>query len=61
VKDLGFVVDTADALGYPLVMGSAAHQLYKMAAAQGLNNLDDSIMIVLAEQLAGMNPDGSSQ
>jgi putative dehydrogenase len=53
-KDMGYVLDAADGLGYPLVLGSAAHQLYKMAMAQGLANLDDSILIVLAERLAGM-------
>jgi putative dehydrogenase len=57
VKDLGFVIDAANSLGHPLVLGSAAHQIYKMAAAQGLNNLDDSILIELAERLAGMGGD----
>lgn len=54
VKDLGFVIDAANGLGHPLVLGSAAHQIYKIAAAQGLNDLDDSILIQLAERLAGM-------
>jgi L-threonate 2-dehydrogenase len=54
VKDLGFVIDTANSLGYPLVLGSATQQIYKIAAAQGLNDLDDSILIELAERLAGM-------
>jgi putative dehydrogenase len=58
VKDLGFVIDAANGLGHPLVLGSAAHQLYKMAAAQGLTNLDDSVLIELAEQLAGIGRDG---
>jgi 3-hydroxyisobutyrate dehydrogenase len=57
VKDLGFVIEAANRIGYPLVLGSAAHQLYKMAAAQGLSNLDDSILIVLAVRLAGLERD----
>jgi 3-hydroxyisobutyrate dehydrogenase len=57
VKDLGFVIEAANGMGYPLVLGSAAHQLYKMAAAQGLSNLDDSVLIVLAERLAGHERD----
>jgi 3-hydroxyisobutyrate dehydrogenase len=55
VKDLGFVIDAANGLGHPLVLGSAAHQIYKIAAAQGLKDLDDSVLIELAERLAGMN------
>jgi L-threonate 2-dehydrogenase len=57
VKDLGFVIDAANSLGHPLVLGSATQQIYKIAAAQGLNDLDDSILIELAEQLAGMGGD----
>jgi 3-hydroxyisobutyrate dehydrogenase len=53
VKDLGFVVDAADAMNVPLPLGSAAHQLYKMASAQGWSQLDDSILIRLMEKLAG--------
>jgi 3-hydroxyisobutyrate dehydrogenase len=53
VKDLGFVVEAANQGGFPLPLGSAAHQLYKMAAAQGWSSLDDSILIQLMEVLAG--------
>lgn len=52
VKDLGFVIDAADAVQFPLPLGSAAHQLYKMAAGQGWAQLDDSILIQLMEKLA---------
>lgn len=57
VKDLGFVVDTADELGHPLLLGSLAYQLYKMANAQGWSKLDDSIMIRLMQNLAGLAKD----
>ena len=50
VKDLGFVMDTANAMGHPLLLGSVAHQLYKMAHAMGWDSLDDSILIKLMEQ-----------
>jgi 3-hydroxyisobutyrate dehydrogenase len=61
VKDIGFVVDEADALGHPLVLASAAHQLYKMGSAQGLGQLDDSVMITLIERLTnGSNSDEQS-
>ena len=53
VKDLGFVVEAANQQAFPLPLGSAAHQLYKMAAAQDWSQLDDSILIRLMEQLAG--------
>lgn len=53
VKDLGFVVDSANRMGHPLLLGSVAHQLYKMASLQGWNHLDDSIMIKLMQNLAG--------
>jgi 3-hydroxyisobutyrate dehydrogenase len=57
VKDLGFVIDAANGLGHPLTLGSAAHQIYKSAAAQGLKDLDDSVLIELAERMAGMHKD----
>lgn len=57
VKDLGFVVDAADAMAFPLPLGSAAHQLYKAAAAQGWTQFDDSILIRLMERLAGCEGD----
>jgi 3-hydroxyisobutyrate dehydrogenase-like beta-hydroxyacid dehydrogenase len=53
VKDLGFVVDTANAMGYPLLFGSLAHQLYKMASLKGWGKLDDSIMIKLLQDISG--------
>ncbi len=55
VKDLGFVMETANALGHPLPLGATAHQMYKMAHLQGWDNLDDSILIRLMEELTGKN------
>jgi 3-hydroxyisobutyrate dehydrogenase len=53
VKDLGFVMDTANAMGHPLLLGGLTHQLYKMAHTRGWDNLDDSILIRLMEEIAG--------
>jgi putative dehydrogenase len=55
VKDLGFVMDTANSMGHPLLLGSVTYQLYKMASLKGWNNLDDSIMIRLMEEIAGLD------
>jgi len=60
VKDLGFVVNTANDIGYPLLLGSVAYQLYKMATIKGWGNLDDSIMIKLMQDIAGLMKEGSS-
>ena len=60
VKDLGFVIDTANNLGHPLLLGSVAHQLYKMANNKGWSNLDDSIMIKLMQDIAGLDQEQKS-
>jgi 3-hydroxyisobutyrate dehydrogenase len=54
VKDLGFVVNTANSVGHPLVLGSAAYQLYKMASLKGWSSQDDSVMIKLMQDLSGI-------
>lgn len=60
VKDLGFVINTANDIGYPLLLGSVAYQLYKMASIKGWGNLDDSIMIKLMQDIAGLAKESSS-
>lgn len=55
VKDLGFVVDAANRMGHPLILGSVTHQLYKMASNKGWDRLDDSIMLKLMEDIAGLH------
>jgi 3-hydroxyisobutyrate dehydrogenase len=54
LKDLGFVMDTANSMGHPLILGSVTYQLYKMASARGWDRLDDSIMLKLMEDIAGL-------
>ena len=60
VKDLGFVMDTANNMGHPLLLGSVTYQLYKMASLKGWNSLDDSIMIKLMEDIAGLHKEQAS-
>ncbi|MFN8525745.1 MAG: NAD(P)-dependent oxidoreductase [Chloroflexota bacterium] len=49
VKDMGIVSDTADRLGIPLMVAAAAHQAFKLAAANGLAEADDDAVIELYE------------
>ncbi len=39
---------------HPLILGSVTYQLYKMASIKGWDELDDSIMIKLMEDIAGL-------
>jgi putative dehydrogenase len=55
VKDLGFVMDTANSMGHPLVLGGVTHQLYKMASNKGWGSHDDSIIIRLMQDTAGLS------
>ncbi|HVB23117.1 MAG TPA: NAD(P)-dependent oxidoreductase [Ktedonobacteraceae bacterium] len=55
VKDLGFVMDTANSMKHPLLLGSVTYQLYKMASIKGWDDLDDSVMIKLMENIAGLD------
>ncbi|GAC1306767.1 MAG: NAD(P)-dependent oxidoreductase [Ktedonobacteraceae bacterium] len=55
VKDLGFVMDSAQSMGHPLILGSVTYQLYEMASLKGWDKLDDSIMIKLMQDIAGLN------
>ncbi len=54
VKDLGIVLDAARALGFPLPLASAAHQLYLASAAAGRGGEDDSAVIKFYADLAGL-------
>jgi len=44
VKDLGFVMDTANSMGHPLILGSVTYQLYKMASIKGWNNQENILL-----------------
>jgi 3-hydroxyisobutyrate dehydrogenase-like beta-hydroxyacid dehydrogenase len=54
VKDLGIVVDTADDLGLPLFVAAVARQVFKLGAAAGLGAEDDSGLVRVYEQYAGV-------
>ncbi len=54
VKDLGIVLDAARALGFPLPLAAAAHQLYLATAAAGHGAEDDSAVIKFYAELAGL-------
>ena len=54
VKDLGIVLDQARALGFPLPLAAAAHQLFLGAAALGHGGRDDAFVIRVWEALAGI-------
>jgi len=59
VKDLGIVLDAARALGFPLPLAAAAHQLYLASAAAGRGGEDDSAVIKFYADLAGLKlPEG---
>lgn len=55
VKDLGIVLDAARQLKFPLPLAAAAHQLYLATAAMGLGDEDDSAVVKLYAQMAGLN------
>jgi putative dehydrogenase len=55
VKDLGIVLETGKELRFPLPLSATAHQLFLMAAAAGLGRQDDSAVVKVFEQLAGIS------
>lgn len=50
-KDLGLVLETGKDLKFPLVMASAALQLFTMASGAGLGRLDDAALVKVYEEL----------
>jgi L-threonate 2-dehydrogenase len=55
VKDLGIVLETGQKQRFPLPLAAAAHQLFLMAAAAGYGRLDDSAVVKVFEDLAGIS------
>ena len=58
VKDMGIVVGTGSAEKFPTPMASAALQLYLMTSAAGMGGDDDSSVVRLYAQLAGLDLPG---
>jgi len=54
VKDLGLVLDSGRELRFPLPLAAQAHQLFLSAAAAGWGREDDSAVVKVFEQLAGI-------
>jgi 2-hydroxy-3-oxopropionate reductase len=52
-KDMGIVTEAGRALGVPLLGGSLAAQLYQVAMAHGLGDLDYSALAKVVGELAG--------
>ncbi|MGH1480728.1 MAG: L-threonate dehydrogenase [Geminicoccales bacterium] len=52
-KDLGLVLDSAKAMGMPVPMTAAAHQLVMMAVASGHGRIDDAAFVKVYETFTG--------
>lgn len=55
VKDMGIVMDTARELGMPLPATATNTQLFNAMMALGMQDLDNSAIVGVMEQLAGIN------
>jgi 3-hydroxyisobutyrate dehydrogenase len=53
-KDLGIVLETAKALGFPTPMAAAAHELFAKAAARGIGREDDAAVVKIYADNAGI-------
>lgn len=58
VKDLGIVLEAGKELRFPLPLSAVAHQMYLMAASAGLGREDDSAVVKIFEQMAGIEVRG---
>ncbi len=54
VKDLGIVLETGKALTFPLPVAATAHQLFLAASAKGLGREDDSAVVKVYADQAGL-------
>lgn len=55
VKDMGIVMDTARELGMPLPATAANTQLFNAMMALGMQDLDNSAIVGVMEQMAGVD------
>jgi 3-hydroxyisobutyrate dehydrogenase len=56
VKDLGIVLDAGRSAKVPTPLAALAHQLFLSASGQGHGAQDDSQVIAVYRQLAGLDP-----
>ena len=61
IKDLGIVLDTADQIHLPLLLAAAARQWVQMGVAEGYAGEDDSAVVKVMEQFAGLRPWGETK
>jgi 3-hydroxyisobutyrate dehydrogenase len=54
VKDLGIVLESGQALRFPLPLAAVAQQMFLMGAAAGLGREDDAAVVKVYETLAGI-------
>lgn len=54
VKDLGIVLETGKALGFPAPLAEAAHRLFAAASAAGLGREDDAAVIKVYAEKGGV-------
>jgi len=57
IKDMDIVLETAQYLGVPLLLGSIVHQVNLMAQSKGLGREDGSAVVKLIEEFAGLPRD----
>jgi 2-hydroxy-3-oxopropionate reductase len=60
LKDVGLAIDECQAMGLPMLVGSAARQLWQFAYAQGGGNRDMTALITYIEPWAGVEVKGKA-
>lgn len=58
-KDLRLALETSSAVGAPLPTTAVVQELYGMLAATGRNDLDNSSLALLMEEMSGLRPSGA--
>ena len=59
-KDTGLAIEECHAMGLPMMVGSAAHQLYKFAYNQGGGKRDMTTLVTYLEAMAGVEVRGKA-
>lgn len=57
-KDTGLAIEECQAMGLPMLVGSAAHQLWKFAYNQGAGKRDMTTLVTYLEAMAGVEVRG---
>ena len=59
-KDTGLAIEECQAMGLPMMVGSAAHQLWKFAYNQGAGKRDMTALVTYLEAMAGVEVRGKA-